>query len=75
MFHNTTGKIRRNYRSSYLEGTNNTMCGEEKGTSHQHQNLIPTVKYGGGSTMVQGCFAASGPGQHAIIDRKMGGES
>ena len=47
------------------------MCGEEKGTSHQHQNLIPTVKYGGGSIMVWGCFAASGPEPLAVIDGKM----
>jgi hypothetical protein len=43
----------------------------KKGTAHQHQNLIPNVKYGGGSIMVWGCFAASGPGQLAIIDGKM----
>ena len=42
----------------------------KKGTAHQHQNLIPTVNYGGGSIMVWGCFAASGPGQLAIIDGK-----
>jgi hypothetical protein len=45
--------------------------GGEKVTAHQHQNLIPTVKYGGGNIMVWGCFAASGPGQLAIIDEKM----
>uniref|UniRef100_A0AAZ3R282 Transposase Tc1-like domain-containing protein n=1 Tax=Oncorhynchus tshawytscha TaxID=74940 RepID=A0AAZ3R282_ONCTS len=43
----------------------------KKGTAHQHQNLIPTVKYGGGSIMFWGCFAVSGPGQLAIIDGKM----
>jgi hypothetical protein len=43
----------------------------EKKPKHKHQNLIPTVKYGGGSIMVWGCFAASGPGQLAIIDGKM----
>jgi transposase len=42
---------------------------EKKGTAHQHQNLIPTVKHGGGSIMVCGCFAASGPGQLAIRQR------
>ena len=47
---------------SCLEGTHNTMCGEKKGTAHQLQNFIPNVKYGGGSIMVCGCFAASGPG-------------
>uniref|UniRef100_A0A8C5WC64 Uncharacterized protein n=1 Tax=Leptobrachium leishanense TaxID=445787 RepID=A0A8C5WC64_9ANUR len=43
----------------------------EKGTAHQHQNLIPSVKHGGGSIMVWGCFAASGPGQIVVIDGKM----
>ena len=42
----------------------------KKGTAHQHQNLISTVKHGGGSIMVWGCFTASGPGQLAIIDGK-----
>ena len=46
------------------------MCGEKKSTAHQHPNLIPTVNYGGGRIMVWGCFAASGPGQLAIIDGK-----
>ncbi|CAJ0926274.1 unnamed protein product [Ranitomeya imitator] len=27
------------------------------------RNIIPTVKYGGGSVMLWGCFAASGPGR------------
>uniref|UniRef100_A0AAR2JTD1 Uncharacterized protein n=1 Tax=Pygocentrus nattereri TaxID=42514 RepID=A0AAR2JTD1_PYGNA len=40
-------------------------------TAHQHQNLIPTVKYGGGGMMVWGCFAASRPGRIAVINRKM----
>ena len=43
----------------------------KKGTTHQHLNLIPTVKYGGESIMVWGSFAASGPGQLAIIYGKM----
>lgn len=43
----------------------------KRGTAHQHQNLIPTVKYGGGGIMVWGCFVASGPGRIAIIEGKM----
>lgn len=52
---------------SCLGKTHNTMCGEKKA----HQNLIPTVKHGGGSIMVWGCFAASGPGRIVVIDGKM----
>uniref|UniRef100_A0AAZ3QD08 Transposase n=1 Tax=Oncorhynchus tshawytscha TaxID=74940 RepID=A0AAZ3QD08_ONCTS len=43
----------------------------KKGTAQQHENLIPTVKYGGGSFMGWVCVAASGLGQLAIIDGKM----
>ena len=41
--------------------TQHYVC-RKKRTAHQHKNLIQTVKYGGGSIMVWGCFAASGPG-------------
>ncbi len=37
-------------------------------TAFHINNIIPTVKHGGGSVMVWGCFAASGPGWLAIID-------
>ncbi|KAF7654779.1 hypothetical protein LDENG_00064760 [Lucifuga dentata] len=36
-------------------------------TAFQKKNIIPTVKHGGGSVMVWGCFAASGPGRLAVI--------
>ncbi|KAK3528556.1 hypothetical protein QTP70_002805 [Hemibagrus guttatus] len=38
---------------------------------YQHENTIPTVKYGGGNIMVWGFFAASGPGPLAIMEGKM----
>ncbi|KAK3552029.1 hypothetical protein QTP70_031581 [Hemibagrus guttatus] len=40
-------------------------------TAFQKNNIIPTVKYGGGSMMVWGCFAASGPGRLAVINGTM----
>ncbi len=40
-------------------------------TAFQKKNIIPTVKYGGGSVMVWGCFAASGPGRLAVINGTM----
>ncbi|KAI4898620.1 hypothetical protein NFI96_006400 [Prochilodus magdalenae] len=40
-------------------------------TAFQKKNIIPTVKYGGGSVMVWDCFAASGPGRLAVINGTM----
>ncbi|KAK3558102.1 hypothetical protein QTP86_009893 [Hemibagrus guttatus] len=40
-------------------------------TTFQKKNIIPTVKYGGGSVMVWGCFAALGPGRLAVINGTM----
>ena len=40
-------------------------------TAFQEKNFIPTVKHGGGSVMVWGCFAAAGPGQLTIIESIM----
>jgi len=38
------------------------------GTRYENQNLIPTVKFGGGSVMVWACFSARGVGEITIID-------
>ncbi|KAK3569486.1 hypothetical protein QTP86_031421 [Hemibagrus guttatus] len=40
-------------------------------SAFQKKNIIPTVKYGGGIVMVWGCFVASGPGRHAVINGTM----
>ncbi len=40
-------------------------------TGFHQKNIIPTVKHGGGSVMVWGCFADSGSGRLAIIDGTM----
>ncbi len=40
-------------------------------TTFQKKNIILTVKYGGDSVMVWGCFAASGPGRLTVINGTM----
>ncbi len=43
-------------------------------TAFQLKNLIPSVKHGGGSIVAWARFAASWPGQPAIIDGTMNSE-
>ncbi|KAK3544300.1 hypothetical protein QTP86_009137 [Hemibagrus guttatus] len=40
-------------------------------TAFQKKNIIATVKYGAGSVMVWGCFAASGPGRLVVMNGTM----
>jgi hypothetical protein len=55
---------------SCSEGTHNTVWRKKEAQQTNIKTSSPTVKYGGGSITVWGCFAASGPGQLAIINGK-----
>jgi hypothetical protein len=46
----------------------------KKGTAHEPRYTIPTVKHGGGSILLWGCFSAAGPGELVTIKGIMDSE-
>ena len=55
-----------------LFGMNARSCvWRRPGTAHHLENTIPTVKHGGGSIMLWGCFSAAGTGRLVGIEGKM----
>uniref|UniRef100_A0A8C2C0Y7 Tc1-like transposase DDE domain-containing protein n=1 Tax=Cyprinus carpio TaxID=7962 RepID=A0A8C2C0Y7_CYPCA len=44
------------------------VCRKSNTAFQKKNNILPTVKYGGGSVIVWGCFAASGPGRLAVVN-------
>ena len=46
----------------------------KNGTTYIPKNGVPTVKYGGGSIMICGCFSTEGVGNIVSIEEKMNAE-
>ena len=44
---------------------------EKQNEAYKEKNMVPTVKYGGGSKMFSACFAASGTGCIDCVQRIM----
>lgn len=58
---------------NFLATKGNAMSGGNPTLPIIPQNTVPTVKHGGGSTMLSGCFEAAGMGKCVCIEGKMDG--
>ncbi|KAK3524946.1 hypothetical protein QTP86_011481 [Hemibagrus guttatus] len=68
----TTRTLRRAETKIELFGLNGKRhVWRKPGTAHHLANTIPTVKHGGGSIMLCGCFSAAGTGRLVRIEGKM----
>ena len=50
-----------------------TSVWRKNGTAFKKHNTIPTVKFGGGSIMIWGCFSSKGTGELQVIHDRMNG--
>jgi hypothetical protein len=61
-------------KMNLYESDGRAYCWRKRGAAIQDHHAIPTVKGGGGSIMIWGCFNADGPGQLCLIEGKMNAE-